>query len=69
MEMTAVESISSKACRDCGDLLPPDVRGCPTCALNLEAESMIERFIWRRFVPALLIIAVLAVAALFYLFR
>jgi hypothetical protein len=61
--------MSSKACRDCGYLLPTNVRGCPRCAMNLEAENMIERFIWRRFVPALVIIVVLVAAAVFYLLR
>jgi len=68
-EVKAVESISSKTCRDCGYLLPPNIRGCPSCALNLEAERMIERFIWRRFVPAVAIIAVLVAGAVFYLSR
>lgn len=50
-------------------MLEPNARGCPRCALNLEAERMIDRFVWRRFVPGLIIVAVLAVAALFYLLR
>ncbi len=37
--------------------------------MNLEAESMIERFIWRRFVPAIVIIVVLVAAAVIYLLR
>lgn len=41
--MKAEESISSKACRDCGHMLPPNARGCPRCAMNVEAERMIGR--------------------------
>jgi hypothetical protein len=49
-------------------MLETEARGCPTCALNLEAESMIDRFIWRRFLPGLLLI-LFAVAALVYFWR
>jgi hypothetical protein len=37
--------------------------------MNVEAESMIERFVWRRLVPGVIIIAVLAAAAIIYLIR
>jgi hypothetical protein len=45
------------------------MRGCPRCALNLEAENMIDRFIWRRFLPGVVIAAVLVAAALLYFLR
>ncbi|HSE33763.1 MAG TPA: hypothetical protein VLA93_19490 [Pyrinomonadaceae bacterium] len=57
------------ACRDCGYMLQPIDRGCPRCALNLEAESMIDRFVWRRFVPGVVIIAVFAGLVLYYFLR
>lgn len=56
-------------CRDCGNLLEPGARGCPQCALNVEAESMIDRFIWWRFVPGVILLAILATGALIYLIR
>lgn len=49
-----------KACRDCGSPLEPNSRGCTTCALNLEAESMIDRFLVRLLFSALTIIAIAA---------
>jgi predicted amidophosphoribosyltransferase len=60
--------MSAKTCRDCGNVLEPNARGCPRCALNLEAENMIDRFIWRRFVPGVIVMAFLVVA-LVYLLR
>jgi hypothetical protein len=57
------------ACRDCDYILQPNDRGCPQCALNLEAESMVDRFIWRRFVPGVVIIALFAVFVLYYFLR
>jgi predicted amidophosphoribosyltransferase len=60
--------MSVKTCRDCGNVLEPNARGCPRCALNFEAESMIDRFIWRLLVPSLLLI-VLALIALVYFYR
>jgi hypothetical protein len=50
-------------------VLEGNARGCPTCALNLEAENMIDRFIWRQFMPGVFIAAVLAAAALLYFLR
>jgi len=44
-------------CRDCGTMLEPEVRGCPTCALNFEAERMIDRFVLFVFVPAAVLVA------------
>ena len=32
-------------CRDCGNMIDPNSRGCPTCAMNLDAERMIDRFV------------------------
>lgn len=48
--------MSAKTCRDCGNVLEQSARGCPRCALNFEAETMIDRFIWRRLVPCLLLV-------------
>jgi hypothetical protein len=36
--------------------------------MNMEAENMIDRFIWRRFLPAFILLA-LAVAALIFFYR
>lgn len=60
--------LSDKTCRDCGNMLEPTARGCPRCAMNFEAENMIDRFIWRRVVPSLFLV-VLTVVALVYLLR
>ena len=60
--------MSAKTCRDCGTVLEQTARGCPRCALNFEAENMIDRFIWRRLVPSLVLIP-LAVVALVYFLR
>jgi predicted amidophosphoribosyltransferase len=57
--------MSEKTCRDCGNVLEQTARGCPRCALNFEAENMIDGFIWRRLVPALFV-AALAVILLTY---
>jgi hypothetical protein len=58
----------TKTCRDCGNVLEQDARGCPQCAMNMEAENMIDRFIWRRFVPAVIVMA-FAIAVLVYFLR
>jgi hypothetical protein len=50
-------------------MLEPNVRGCPRCALNLEAEIMIERFVWRRLVPGILVVAVVGAGILYYVLR
>ena len=55
--------MNAKTCRDCGNVLDRNARGCPRCALNFEAENMIDRFILRRLVPGLFLV-VLAVVAL-----
>ena len=61
--------MSDMPCRDCGYMLQPVDRGCPQCALNLEAENMIDRFIWRRFVPGVILLGIFAAGALVYLTR
>ncbi|HYY96954.1 MAG TPA: hypothetical protein VE642_00090 [Pyrinomonadaceae bacterium] len=38
--------MSLKPCRDCGEMVPSDARGCPRCARNLEAERMLARYFW-----------------------
>jgi len=50
-----------KPCRDCGYELATNARGCPRCARNVEAEEMIDHFIWRRLVPLLIVILVAGV--------
>jgi hypothetical protein len=37
--------------------------------MNVEAETMIERFVWRRLAPAMLIVAGVGVAILYYFLR
>ncbi len=32
-------------CRDCGNMIDPSSRGCSTCAMNLDAERMIDKFV------------------------
>lgn len=58
-----------KPCRDCGHTLRPGDRGCPRCALNLEAENLIDIFIWRRFIPGVVVISILAAGVLNYVLR
>ena len=60
--------MSTKTCRDCGNVLEQTARGCPRCALNFDAEDMIDRVFWRRLVPGL-VLAALAVVALVYFLR
>lgn len=60
--------LSDKTCRDCGNVLEQHARGCPRCAMNFEAENMIDRIIWRRLLPGVCLL-VLAAAALVYLLR
>ena len=59
--------MSAKPCRDCGYLLEAKMRGCPRCAMNVEAEKTVDRFIWQRAVPVILIIVLLAIAAFYFL--
>lgn len=60
--------MNGKTCRDCGNVLEQDARGCPRCAMNFEAENMIDRFVWRLLVPSLVVV-VIAVIALVYFLR
>ena len=60
--------MSTQTCRDCGNVLKQDARGCPRCARNIEAENMLDRFIWRRFVPGVVLLA-FAIVALVYFSR
>jgi len=59
----------TKQCRDCGNELEPAARGCPGCAMNFAAEHMIDHFIWRRLVPSIVLIVIIALLALFLLRR
>ena len=59
----------NKPCRDCGHLLEPRARGCPRCAMNVEAERMIERFVWLRLVPGVLVIILLAAVGMIWWLR
>jgi len=61
--------MSTKKCRDCGNVLDEGARGCPRCALNFDAENMIDRFVWRLLLPALTLVVLLAIVALIYLSR
>lgn len=59
--------LSDKTCRDCGNVLDQYARGCPRCAMNFEAEDMIDRLIWRRVVPGFVLVVLAAVALLYWL--
>lgn len=37
--------MSEIACRDCGHVMDSNERGCPRCALNLEAEKVFDRVV------------------------
>ncbi|HEU4933971.1 MAG TPA: hypothetical protein VFT48_17925 [Pyrinomonadaceae bacterium] len=52
-------------CRDCGNQLEENARGCPRCARNVEAERMIDRFIWQRLVPLLILVLLITAGAIF----
>lgn len=58
--------MSTKTCRDCGNVLEEAARGCPRCAMNMEAENMIDWFIWRRFLPSVLVVAFVVVALVYF---
>ena len=60
--------MNTKTCRDCGNMLAHEARGCPRCALNFEAEDAIDRFVWRRLLPGVVLV-ILAVVGLVYLLR
>lgn len=57
-----------KPCRDCGNELDVNARGCPRCARNVEAEQMLDRFIWTRLLPLLIVIAVAGAVLIRYWF-
>jgi hypothetical protein len=59
----------STTCRDCGNVLAPGARGCQRCALNLEAENMIGRFLWKRAVPGLILLSLIIVIVIAYMVR
>jgi len=59
--------MSNRSCRDCGNVLEQNARGCPRCAMNVEAEDMIDRLIWRRFVPGVILLAFGVVALVYFL--
>ncbi|MEO6393464.1 MAG: hypothetical protein ABIP75_16565 [Pyrinomonadaceae bacterium] len=61
--------MNRKPCRDCGNLLEPGQRGCPVCALNIEAEEMIGRFLWRRLVPGVVGLVLIVAAVVYFLRR
>jgi hypothetical protein len=48
-------------------MLEQTARGCPRCACNIEAEDMIERFIWFRFMPAVIVVALIVGALIYFL--
>jgi hypothetical protein len=59
--------MNAKTCRDCGNVLEQTARGCPRCALNFEAERMIDRFVGGLLVTGLLILASAVVVAVYWL--
>jgi len=67
--MKTDQSTGSTACRDCGYLLKNTARGCPRCAMNVEAERMIDRLIWQRLLPGVLVIAVIATVGIIWWWR
>ena len=61
--------MSTVPCRDCGFLLHADARGCPKCARNVEAETMIDKAIRFRLAPCLILVVILTLALCFYFVR
>lgn len=59
--------MSTRTCRDCGNVLPQTARGCTRCAMNMEAEDMIDRLIWRRLVPGVVVLTFAVVALVYFL--
>ena len=55
------QTVNHSLCRDCGSPLDLTSRGCQTCALNLEAESMIDRFVFRLLLSLIAIVVIAAV--------
>jgi len=64
-----VSEMNPIVCRDCGRVLEAKVRGCPECALNFEAEEMIDHLIWRRILPAVVVLVLVAGMVLIYQLR
>jgi hypothetical protein len=56
-------------CRDCGLTLPIGARGCPRCALNLEAENKFDRMVWTIIAPSVLVLTILLILLVLYLIR
>ncbi|HEV8368845.1 MAG TPA: hypothetical protein VGQ39_12905 [Pyrinomonadaceae bacterium] len=54
-------------CRDCGNIIDPNSRGCTTCALNLDGERMIDKVVLGGFILAVIVAA--AIVLLFVLRR
>ncbi|HUS12661.1 MAG TPA: hypothetical protein VMZ30_19485 [Pyrinomonadaceae bacterium] len=53
-----------RPCRDCGTMIDPSSRGCSTCAMNLDAERMIARFVlW-----GLVLVAIVAAVFVAFLY-
>ena len=48
-------------CRDCGNMIDPNSRGCSKCAMNLEAERMIDRFVLCGLVLAVIVATAIVV--------
>ena len=48
-------------------MIDPNSRGCSTCAMNLDAERMIDRFVLGGFILA--VIVATAIVLLFFLRR
>ena len=63
------ERTNTKPCRDCGYPLQAGLRGCPQCALNFEAENMIDLFVRRVVMIAVVILAVFGIGLAYYLLR
>ena len=56
-------------CRDCVLTLPANARGCPRCALNLEAENKFDRIVLTIIVPSAFVLTILLIALAVYVFR
>ena len=54
-------------CRDCGAQLQDNARGCSRCAMNIDAEKMIDKFLLGRLVPAVAIVIVIVAVVIVYL--
>jgi hypothetical protein len=54
-------------CRDCGNMMDPNSRGCSRCAMNLVAERMFDRFVLFGIVLAAIVAAV--IVAFLYLWH